>query len=183
MTDQWMCRCGEPWEGRRHKVQMKREVGNNLWRGSPALLIPHRQWLREAMPNGNQGFVCVGDDGFIRGGWDGFHDVGYIALMEWKSNTRGPVQKPKVDHATGLLLDAVPGDRIVGSILVQLAGGNTPDRLHHYPVAREIAPGDWLPEAPMVAQTIYANHKVVSVAELRDLMLSAVMAIGERRVA
>lgn len=123
------------------------------WRDSPALLVPYRQWIREKLPNGNQGFVCCGDDGFIRAGFDprNTRDIGYLVAMEWKSWGR------RLDTATERALAAINLGRIRGTLSVQLIDGNIPGPVDHYPMAMQIADDDRLPEQPTVASRIVIN--------------------------
>lgn len=175
MSNVWECICGKPWKDGRHTNAMKRDVGNNLWKGSPALLVPYRQWTREKLPNGNQGFVCCGDDGFLRS-FDPHdqRDIGEIVAVEWKSfgkDIDGPTQKA---------FAAIELGRIRGTLSIALHGGNVPGPLSHYPIPREIADSDWLPEQPVVADKITINDHWthvdddVSEQELINAMLSAV---------
>jgi hypothetical protein len=142
---------------------MKREVGNSLWGGSPALLVPYRQWTRERLPNGNQGFVCCGDDGFFRA-FDHRdpNDIGSVCVSEWKTFGRS------IDRATEKTLAAVNLGRISGTLQIALVGGNVPGALSHYPRPILVA-GDELPEQPVVASQIlvtdYYRHRGSSVDE------------------
>lgn len=153
---------------------MARLIGNR-WRGSAGLLIPYRQWIRERLPNGNEGFACCGDDGFFRG-FDprNSRDIGWVVPTEFK--TFGA----RIDPATDRTLAALNTGRIRGTLAIRLHDGNVPGELHHYPVAREVASGDWLPEQPVVASRItvtdnYTRHdELVTEQQLVALIKRAV---------
>lgn len=163
MTE-WVCICGQAWQSQKHKNAMTLQGIDSHWRGSPALLVPYRQWIREKLPGGRQGFVCCGDDGFIRC----FNphergDLGELVAMEWKTFGRS------LDHATRNALAAVECGRVRGTLVITLHGGNVPGQLAHYPVARWISGSDHaldlLPEQPEVAQRIVLNDNYTRLNE------------------
>lgn len=177
----WVCSCGEPWQKARHRARMARLIGTQ-WRGSPALLVPYRQWIREKLPNGNEGFVCCGDDGFIRAGFDPRdpRDIGELVAVEWKTHGR------RLDIATERALAALELGRVRGTLTITLHGGNVPGPLSHFPEAREIAENDSLPEQPEVARRIVINdnwtrrNEEVTEAELIAAMKNAAGYVNPR---
>lgn len=152
----YTCLCGQPWDDRRHRVQMIRDIGVKPWRGNPGQMIPHRQWIRERLPATNQGFVCAGDDGFART-WERADSLGYATPMEWK--TYGAT----LDTPTAKIFEILAHgpERIRPALVIRLVGGNVPEPLMHYPHTTECD----LPEQPVVAETVYVNeHEVPGVA-------------------
>ena len=151
----WYCVCGEQWFHFRHKARVAALCGKG-WNGSPALMVPHRQWCRENLPNSRECTVA-GDDGFLRF-YTEDDPLGYVAPVEWKS--RGA----ELDRPTANTFRALSQGRALDAIVIRLLGkGNTPGRLQHYPLMCEHV---GVPEVPVIATGVSFNGVKITGAEL-----------------
>lgn len=153
----YTCLCGERWDEWGHIRSMTQQIGVKPWRGNPGQMVPHRQWIRENMPATHEGFVCAGDDGFLRT-WTHDDQLGFATPVEWK--TYGST----LDNPTRRIFEIVyeQPDRIRKPLTIRLVGGNVPSALAHYPYTAECD----LPEQPVVATEVWVNDVQVDPANL-----------------
>jgi hypothetical protein len=164
MTDhhEWVCGpCDMPWSSWDHQTALRAINGRN-WRGNPGQLVPYRQWIRENLPSGRNGFVLCGDDGFLRL-YSAGDQTGYVFPLEVKSNGS------TLDHATRSTFEALAKGRLCPALVLYLSpGANVPGPLQHWPNS---CPHCYLPGALVVADKMWLNNlQVNSSAELAQML-------------
>lgn len=153
MIERRSCLCGGEWPA------CTADVPGGVWRSSPGLVTPWRQWCREKLPSSYERFVIASDDGFVRT-WGWQDPLGYVKPLEIKTRNGSPGRK---DIMT---LKSIQGQRIAEAMIIRLQG-NVPGELAHWPEPCECC---GLPERLIVSEWIEANYIRVTEQTLIDLI-------------